>query len=129
MQSTAPRSRENSIGSQPPASTKGCARRCAGTPSIRTGSRKSAAANIEITINNSMAQSRTRRRQQPHQTPLSPLATQIRLIYADKHIVVIDKPAGLTTVRHAQETKALGRKARRYMPPTLVDLLPQVLPA
>src|SRR5262249_36591918 len=45
-----------------------------------------------------------------------------------EHILVVDKPAGLTTVRHAGERAELGRR-QRYLPPTLVDLLPQVVKA
>jgi 23S rRNA pseudouridine1911/1915/1917 synthase len=59
----------------------------------------------------------------------SPLAQAIRVRFIDAHIVVVDKPAGLTTVRHASEAEELGRRARRFLPPTLVDLLPGILPA
>jgi 23S rRNA pseudouridine1911/1915/1917 synthase len=38
--------------------------------------------------------------------------------------VVVDKPAGLTTVRHAEETAGFGTRARGYLPRTLADLLP-----
>ena len=58
-----------------------------------------------------------------------PLARAIRIRYLDPHIVVVDKPAGLTTVRHASETEEFGRRARKFLPATLVDLLPGVLPA
>jgi 23S rRNA pseudouridine1911/1915/1917 synthase len=47
--------------------------------------------------------------------------------YADAHIVVVDKPAGLTTVRHAEERKEFGQRAQKYLPPTLVDMLPQLV--
>jgi 23S rRNA pseudouridine1911/1915/1917 synthase len=47
--------------------------------------------------------------------------------YADPHIVVVDKPAGLTTMRHAREAAEFGRRARRYLPATLADLLPALL--
>jgi 23S rRNA pseudouridine1911/1915/1917 synthase len=42
-------------------------------------------------------------------------------------VVVVDKPAGLTTMRHAEEAAEFGRRARRYLPPTLEDLLPDLL--
>jgi 23S rRNA pseudouridine1911/1915/1917 synthase len=58
-----------------------------------------------------------------------PIAHAIRIRYSDEHIVVVDKPAGLTTVRHADEAKAFGDRARRFLPETLVDLLPLVSPA
>src|SRR5262249_35848295 len=57
----------------------------------------------------------------------SPLAQAIKVRYVDAHIVVVDKPAGLTTVRHKSEREELGRR-QKYLPPTLVDLLPGVLP-
>ncbi len=49
------------------------------------------------------------------------------LRYADPHIVVVDKPAGLTTVRHRGEAAEFGARARRFLPPTLADLLPALL--
>lgn len=61
----------------------------------------------------------------PH---LPPLARAIRIMHVDEHIVVVDKPAGLTTVRHADEAKQFGDRAKKFLPPTLVDLLPQVAP-
>jgi 23S rRNA pseudouridine1911/1915/1917 synthase len=40
----------------------------------------------------------------------------------------VNKPAGLTTVRHASEAEELGRRAQKFLPPTLIDLLPGILP-
>src|SRR5689334_10432729 len=39
------------------------------------------------------------------------IARQIVLRYADEHLLVVDKPAGLTTVRHADEVASAGRRA------------------
>ncbi len=61
--------------------------------------------------------------------PLPALASGIVVRYRDAEIVVVEKPAGLTTVRHADEVKEMGRRARQFLPPTLVDLLPKVLAA
>jgi len=47
--------------------------------------------------------------------------------YADKHLVVVDKPAGLTTMRHAEEAAEFGPRGKRFLPPTLADLLPDLL--
>ncbi len=47
--------------------------------------------------------------------------------YVDEHIVVVDKPAGLTTMRHPDEAAEFGARARRYLPPTLAEILPQIL--
>ena len=38
--------------------------------------------------------------------------------YADPHIAVVDKPAGLTTMRHGYEAAEFGPRARRYLPRT-----------
>jgi 23S rRNA pseudouridine1911/1915/1917 synthase len=47
--------------------------------------------------------------------------------YADKHLIVVDKPAGLTTMRHAAEAAEFGPRAKRFLPPTLAELLPNLL--
>jgi 23S rRNA pseudouridine1911/1915/1917 synthase len=49
--------------------------------------------------------------------------------FADEHIVVVDKPAGLTTMRHKEEVREFGQRARRFLPATLADLLPELLAA
>jgi 23S rRNA pseudouridine1911/1915/1917 synthase len=50
------------------------------------------------------------------------------LRFADAHIVVVEKPAGLTTMRHPEEAAEFGARGRRFLPPTLADLLPALLP-
>jgi len=47
--------------------------------------------------------------------------------YADAEVIVVDKPAGLTTMRHAEEAAEFGSRARRFLPPTLADLLPPLV--
>jgi 23S rRNA pseudouridine1911/1915/1917 synthase len=47
--------------------------------------------------------------------------------FTDDQIVVVEKPPGLTTMRHPEETAEFGGRARRYLPPTLLDLLPPLL--
>ncbi len=60
--------------------------------------------------------------------PKKPRETHgIRIRFADPQIVVVDKPAGLTTMRHPEEAAEFGRRARRFLPPTLADLLPDLL--
>jgi 23S rRNA pseudouridine1911/1915/1917 synthase len=49
----------------------------------------------------------------------------IRLAYFDEHLLVVEKPAGLTSVRHFDERKISTR--RRQLQPTLEELLPPVL--
>jgi 23S rRNA pseudouridine1911/1915/1917 synthase len=46
--------------------------------------------------------------------------------FRDEHLVVVDKPAGLTTMRHESEAAEFGR-GRRFLPTTLADLLPGLL--
>jgi 23S rRNA pseudouridine1911/1915/1917 synthase len=53
-------------------------------------------------------------------------APQIVLRHVDDYVIVVEKPAGLTTVRHADEIQALGKR-KKFLPPTLVDLLPAEL--
>jgi 23S rRNA pseudouridine1911/1915/1917 synthase len=60
----------------------------------------------------------------PNRVPHGPRPT---IRYADKHLVIVDKPAGLTTMRHAEEAAEFGSRARRFLPPTLADLLPDLL--
>ncbi len=50
-----------------------------------------------------------------------------RLVYADDHIVVVDKPPGMTTMRHAEDVAEFGRRAKRFLPTTLADLIPGLL--
>jgi 23S rRNA pseudouridine1911/1915/1917 synthase len=47
--------------------------------------------------------------------------------FQDAHVVVVEKPPGLTTMRHADEAAEFGRRAQRFLPPTLADLLPPLL--
>ncbi len=44
------------------------------------------------------------------------------MVYMDDDIVVVDKPPGLTTMRHAEEAAEFGERAR-YLPSTMADLL------
>ncbi|HTU22782.1 MAG TPA: RluA family pseudouridine synthase [Gemmataceae bacterium] len=60
----------------------------------------------------------------PARLPHGPRPT---IRYADKHLVVVDKPAGLTTMRHAEEAAEFGSRGKRFLPPTLADLLPDLL--
>jgi 23S rRNA pseudouridine1911/1915/1917 synthase len=50
------------------------------------------------------------------------------LRHVDPDVVVVDKPAGLTTMRHAEEAAEFGARGKRFLPPTLADLLPALLP-
>jgi len=49
------------------------------------------------------------------------------LCYVDDQIVVVGKPAGLTTMRHPHEAAEFGKRGQRFLPATLADLLPELL--
>ena len=49
----------------------------------------------------------------------------VKIVYLDEHLVVIEKPAGVTTLRHAEERTWPAR--RKQLQPTLDELLPRVL--
>jgi 23S rRNA pseudouridine1911/1915/1917 synthase len=51
----------------------------------------------------------------------------VTIVFADAHIVVVNKSAGITTMRHPGEAAEFGQRARRFLPPTLADLLPYAL--
>jgi len=59
----------------------------------------------------------------PAAPPPTPDAVRIR--YLDSHVVVVEKPAGLTTTRHAEERDWPAR--RRQLQPTLDELLPRLI--
>jgi 23S rRNA pseudouridine1911/1915/1917 synthase len=69
----------------------------------------------------------------PSGTPKTPRADRSKpgpvIRFADAHVVVVDKPSGLTTMRHAEDVAEFGARARRFLPPTLADLLPNLLAA
>jgi 23S rRNA pseudouridine1911/1915/1917 synthase len=52
---------------------------------------------------------------------------QPHIRYVDQHVVVVDKPAGLTTMRHGYEAAQFGKRSLKYLPATLADLLPPLL--
>lgn len=49
----------------------------------------------------------------------------IRIVYLDKHIVVVEKPAGMTSTRHSEEQEMSPR--RRQLQPTLDELIPRAI--
>ncbi len=63
---------------------------------------------------------------QPKPLPPMPL-TAADLIYADDAVVVVNKPAGLTTMRHEDELAEFGGRARKFLPLTLADFVPRLI--
>lgn len=57
-----------------------------------------------------------------------PLLPAEAIVFSDEAVVVVNKPAGLTTMRHKEEAAEFGRGAR-FLPKTLADLLPAALGA
>jgi 23S rRNA pseudouridine1911/1915/1917 synthase len=51
--------------------------------------------------------------------------TDIKIVHLDEHLLVVQKPAGVTTLRHREETDLPER--RKQLQPTLDELLPRVL--
>jgi 23S rRNA pseudouridine1911/1915/1917 synthase len=49
----------------------------------------------------------------------------VKIRYADQHLVIIEKPAGITTLRHAEERNWSADRKRRQ--PTLDELVPRAL--
>ncbi len=61
----------------------------------------------------------------PHAIAAPPTEADIRVHFVDEHLVVVEKPSGMTTMRHQEEAHWSARRRRRE--PTLEDLLPEVL--
>jgi 23S rRNA pseudouridine1911/1915/1917 synthase len=60
-----------------------------------------------------------------HSAPKPPDEHDVRLQYLDQHVVVVEKPAGITSTRHAEEQT--WSKRRRQLRPTLEELLPLII--
>lgn len=56
-----------------------------------------------------------------------PAGPRPRIRYLDDDIVVVDKPSGLTTMRHAEDVAEHGPRAKRFLPDTLQDRLPALI--
>ncbi len=61
----------------------------------------------------------------PHSTAPIPSSTDVRIRYLDKHLVVVEKPAGMTSTRHSEERDWPAR--RKQIQPTLDELLPGII--
>lgn len=60
-----------------------------------------------------------------HSHAAPPSELDIHIVYLDKHIVVVEKPAGMTTTRHSEEQDMSPR--RRQLQPTLDELIPRAI--
>jgi 23S rRNA pseudouridine1911/1915/1917 synthase len=50
------------------------------------------------------------------------------LVHVDDAVVVVDKPPGMTTHRSGTEAAEFGARGKRFLPTTLADRLPALLP-
>jgi 23S rRNA pseudouridine1911/1915/1917 synthase len=58
----------------------------------------------------------------------APVANEVAIVYLDDDVIVVDKPSGLTTMRHETERAEFGARGRRFLPATLADQLRRLLP-
>jgi 23S rRNA pseudouridine1911/1915/1917 synthase len=70
---------------------------------------------------------KTRRSSKPQEPEVDLPFGKPLIRYADDQVVVVDKPAGLTTMRHPEEAAEFGARGQRFLPPTLADLMPSLL--
>lgn len=60
-----------------------------------------------------------------HPAAPPPREDDVRVRFVDEHLVVVEKPAGMTSVRHAEERS--WHERRKQLQPTLEDVLPRIL--
>jgi 23S rRNA pseudouridine1911/1915/1917 synthase len=60
---------------------------------------------------------------EPRQAPPKP--EDVKIVYQDQHVVVVEKPAGVTTVRHPEER--FWPKRRKQLQPTLDEIVARIL--
>jgi 23S rRNA pseudouridine1911/1915/1917 synthase len=60
---------------------------------------------------------------QPAQPPAS--ANDVQIVYYDADVIVVEKPSGITSIRHPEEKQWSAR--RRQLQPTLTELLPRLM--
>lgn len=60
-----------------------------------------------------------------HSQATPPQDSDVRIRYLDLHIVIVEKPAGMTTLRHSEERDWPSR--RKQVQPTLDEVLPKVI--
>ncbi len=99
--------------------------RVAGSPCLDPKRKLFAGQRVEVRLPGPARPRKPEERIDPVTTPVGP---QPKLVFADAHLIVVDKPPGLTTMRHAEDVAEFGSRARRYLPTTLADLVPSLLP-
>ncbi len=61
----------------------------------------------------------------PNPAALLPKDVDVRIVFLDSSVVVVEKPAGMTTLRHSEERDWPAR--RRQTQPTLDEVLPRIV--
>jgi 23S rRNA pseudouridine1911/1915/1917 synthase len=61
----------------------------------------------------------------PHPAAAPPKEEDVRIRFLDAHLVVVEKPAGMTTLRHPEERS--WPKRRKQLQPTLDEMLPRII--
>jgi 23S rRNA pseudouridine1911/1915/1917 synthase len=61
----------------------------------------------------------------PHPAAAPPREDDVRIRHLDPHLVVVEKPAGMTTLRHPEERS--WSRSRRQLAPTLDEILPRIV--
>jgi 23S rRNA pseudouridine1911/1915/1917 synthase len=51
----------------------------------------------------------------------------VKIVYLDDHVVVVEKPAGLTTIRHPHELREYHSSKVPFLPDTLIQVLPKLI--
>jgi 23S rRNA pseudouridine1911/1915/1917 synthase len=65
----------------------------------------------------------------PKPAPRAPALDPECIVYSDEAIVVVNKPAGLTTVRSTEDVAEFGTHGQRFLTKTLAGMLPAALGA
>lgn len=60
-----------------------------------------------------------------HPAAAPPKEEDVRVRFVDTHLVVVEKPAGMTTLRHPEERN--WPRKRRQLQPTLDEILPRII--
>jgi 23S rRNA pseudouridine1911/1915/1917 synthase len=61
----------------------------------------------------------------PHPMAAPPREADVKVVYLDSQVIVVDKPPGVTSTRHSEERNWSPR--RRQVQPTLDEMLPAVI--
>jgi 23S rRNA pseudouridine1911/1915/1917 synthase len=61
----------------------------------------------------------------PNPAAAPPKEEDVRIRFLDAHLVVVEKPAGMTTLRHPEERS--WPKRRKQLQPTLDEMLPRII--